>query len=187
MSESENEAWAPLYRDSTLYLPAHEIDSFAIAWAWQNAREDDYTGPLWVDWALFHASGRDNKGVMLFTKAGHENEHTPDVMEAATCASGMVKWDGCTQFDADVHIDGFVREFCQALEYAQGVAEVEIMAPEHSLWLENQEAYQRQDWTPCENNACPGHNGKRHWAPSWASLCLWCQQTIGSRKAKEQP
>lgn len=64
----------------------------------------------WIDWEVFEVLGVELNGerTRTFWKRGDTASlpGTTDLDEAEPVAEGMVKWDGCTQFTMDAHIDG---------------------------------------------------------------------------------
>ncbi len=63
----------------------------------------------WIDFEVFAVEGyeTENPSARIFQKIGETSNFpgTTDLDEAEPVAHGFVKWDGCTQFDMDVHID----------------------------------------------------------------------------------
>lgn len=81
---------------------------------------------MWVDWALFEPLCVAAGGVREYTRrdAGNSLDTVTDMDEAAPIAEGMVKWDGCTQFNADIHIDsvGHLDDILDAIKTARRLA-----------------------------------------------------------------
>jgi hypothetical protein len=88
-----------------------------LAWTWGSEHNSLTTGgPLWVNWFLMDTfEWHRISGESGVTLARHdcrswpptgEHEITPEQWRDADFqASGFVKWDGCAQWDCDVHLD----------------------------------------------------------------------------------
>lgn len=63
----------------------------------------------WIDFEVYTVEGYEigRESERIFQKKGETSNFpgTTDLDEAEPIAHGMVKWDGCTQFNMDVHID----------------------------------------------------------------------------------
>jgi hypothetical protein len=91
-------------------------DEFHIR-IWGDEHENGIT---WIDFEVFEVEGVDRfepaAGTpRLFQEKGATSNYpgTSDLATAEPVAHGFVKWDGCTQFDMDAHVDG--REQLEAL------------------------------------------------------------------------
>jgi hypothetical protein len=63
---------------------------------------------MWVDFEIIEVLGFEKDGRECYNR--RDSSRSPDPLyeldNAEPIASGFVKWDGCTQFNADIHIDG---------------------------------------------------------------------------------
>ena len=85
----------------------HFRDSYTLAWTW--AKNED--GVLWVNWFLLDRFQYDGETTPTFSRRDAQSsppvgdQATQEWREADYVASGFVKWDGCTQFTVDAHVD----------------------------------------------------------------------------------
>lgn len=85
----------------------HFRDSYTLAWTW--AKNED--GVLWVNWFLLDRFQYDGETTPTFSRRDAQSsppvgdQATQEWREADYVASGFVKWDGCEQWTADVHLD----------------------------------------------------------------------------------
>lgn len=76
---------------------------------WADTKENDET--YWVDFEIFevigHDGSRENPGRKFFNKKDSMTSPNPvyEYDEAESIVEGFVKFDGCTQYDMNVHID----------------------------------------------------------------------------------
>lgn len=66
-------------------------------------------GKYWIDFEVYDVEGYEigREAERVFQKKGETSNFpgTTNLDEAEPVAHGFVKWDGCTQFNMDVHID----------------------------------------------------------------------------------
>jgi hypothetical protein len=84
------------------------VGSFTLRLYWEPHNDGEI---YWVDFELFEVIGVENSpvvGRLLYQRAGSNRgpDCVTELADAEWTARGMVKWDGCTQFDvAPVHVD----------------------------------------------------------------------------------
>jgi hypothetical protein len=75
---------------------------------WSDVR-DDNGQRMWVDFAIYEVIGCESGGKRrkFYNRKDSVTSPNPvyDPEEAESAVEGFVKWDGCTQFTADIHVD----------------------------------------------------------------------------------
>jgi hypothetical protein len=75
---------------------------------WSDVR-DDNGQRMWVDFAIYEVIGCESGGERrkFYNRKDSVTSHNPvyDPEEAESTVDGFVKWDGCTQFTANIHVD----------------------------------------------------------------------------------
>lgn len=94
----------------------HHIGSFVdgqdelVIRLWADDHKDG-GGIYWVDWEVIEVAGEEHVsgGVpqVRYQRRGATNglDWTDILDDAEPVAEGMTKWDGCTQFTTDIHVD----------------------------------------------------------------------------------